>query len=275
VDKENVRTADQMADVISHIGMLGPLVETSEIEPYVGWMNFIGTRYHFGDAYGAILDSERKLKASGQPALYRVLEQSAIVSGNLFDDDAKVLWPSRVPLSRLREIYNDPMQGPGMLSSQYLQNPKPDGTGLIENENQLVWIPRKVMMELEPRWRMGCTIDLAGMEPNRAGGDNDYSVLTVYGHGRDGSLYINRVYRGRFNPFQVIDYMFNIYKEFPRLRWFKIEKDANARVLLPFLRREMSIRGHSLPILEIQRDNQTSKQQTYQGVTAVVPCWLD
>jgi predicted phage terminase large subunit-like protein len=528
VDKENVRTADQMANVISHIGMLGPLVETSEIEPYVGWMDFTGTRYHFGDAYGMILESERKRKAEGQPPLYKVLEQSAIRKGNLFDEDAEVIWPARVPLSRLREIYNDPMQGPGVLActpagspvimadwsekpieqiapgdevvgfvrdgngkffrqkavrsrvkavhrtrgivqkmtmttgdvayctpdhrwftgryatskepqrksyvparvgtemvlvsrplrkltleqqrwmdwlggildgegschgnnsifisqsesanpevsraipqclkllgyewtqfnrpagqcgnrnhraatqwmlrggrdmardilnhalmakrqriidslyrrsrglslrnggkhivssievigeqevyaletetgnyivwgyassnSQYLQNPKPDGTGLVESESQIVFIPRKVMDELRPRWRVGCTIDLAGMEPNRAGGDNDFSVLTPYGHGADGSLYIDRIFRGRFTPFQVIDYMFRIYRDYPKLRWFKIEKDANARVLLPFLKREMSIRGIHLPILEIQRDNQTSKQQRIKGL---------
>jgi predicted phage terminase large subunit-like protein len=266
VDKENVRTADQMANVISHIGMLGPLVETSEIEPYVGWMDFTGTRYHFGDAYGMILESERKRKAEGLPPLYKVLEQSAIRKGNLFDEDAEVIWPARVPISRLREIYNDPMQGPGVLASQYLQNPKPDGTGLVESESQIVFIPRKVMDELRPRWRVGCTVDLAGMEPNRAGGDNDFSVLTPYGHGADGSLYIDRIFRGRFTPFQVIDYMFRIYKDYPKLRWFKIEKDANARVLLPFLKREMSIRGIHLPILEIQRDNQTSKQQRIKGL---------
>lgn len=268
VDKENVRTPEQMANVLNHIGMLGPLVETSEISPYVGWMDFIGTRYHYGDLYGAILGSEEKLKASGQKPLYRVLEQSAITKGTLFSDDAEALWPERVPISRLREIYNDPTQGPGILASQYLQDPKPDGTGLVESESQIVFIPRKVLDEMRPRWRVGCTVDLAGMEPNRIGGDNDFSVLTPYGFGRDGSLYIDRILRGRFTVFQVIEYMFKLYSDYPRLTWFKVEKDAHARVLLPFLRREMSIRGIHLPIKEIVRDNQTSKVQRIKGLQA-------
>lgn len=268
VDKENVRTPEQMANVINHIGMLGPLVETSEIAPFVGWMDFIGTRYHFGDAYGAILESEQKNRASGQPPLYRVLEQSAIVKGSLFSDDAEALWPERVPISRLREIYNDPMQGPGILSSQYLQNPKPDGTGLVESESQIVFIPRKVMDEMRPRWRVGCTVDLAGMEPNRPGGDNDWSVLTVYGFGRDGSFYIDKILRGRFSPFQIIEYMFQIYRDYPKISWFKVEKEAHARVLLPFLRKEMSTKQIWLPVKDIQRDNQTSKVQRIKGLQA-------
>jgi predicted phage terminase large subunit-like protein len=266
VDKENVRTPDQMATVKSHVGMMGPLLETSEVAPHTGWVVMTGTRYHFGDLYGDIIGSERKLKETGQPTVWSVVNQSALVSGGLFDDDAQVLWPERVPLSRLREIYNDPTQGPGVLASQYLQDPRPDGTGLIENENQLVWIPRKIMNELEARLSIGCTVDLAGMEPNRAGGDNDYSVLTVYGFGRDGSLYILKTFRGRFNVFQVIEYFFQIYKEFPRLRWFKVEKEANARVLLPFLKREMARRNVWLPILEIKRDNRTSKEQRIKGL---------
>jgi len=46
----------------------------------------------------------------------------------------------------------------------------------------------------------------------------------------------------------------------------KVEKEAHARVLLPFLKREMAKRGKWLPIVEIRRDNRTSKQQRIKGL---------
>jgi hypothetical protein len=46
----------------------------------------------------------------------------------------------------------------------------------------------------------------------------------------------------------------------------KVEKEAHARVLLPFLKREMAKRGKYLPVVEIKRDNRTSKQQRIKGL---------
>jgi hypothetical protein len=137
VDKENVRTVDQIAVVESHLQMTGPLIERYNIpagraEAITGWTDFIGTRYHFSDAYGKIIESEeaRKQKQGDdyEPA-YNVLVMSALKEGaSIFDPKARSLWPRRFPVSELRRIYEDPPKG-ALFNSQYPLNLIPDGTG--------------------------------------------------------------------------------------------------------------------------------------------------
>ncbi len=49
---------------------------------------------------------------------------------------------------------------------------------------------------------------------------------------------------------------------------FKIEKDAHARILLPFLKREMSKRGTWPLMVPIKRDTRISKKQRIMGLQA-------
>jgi hypothetical protein len=64
----------------------------------------------------------------------------------------------------LRKI---PEQGPHVLASQYLMNPVPPGTGLIDSEDEINWTPRKVLNELYARLSLYVAVDLAGMDENR------------------------------------------------------------------------------------------------------------
>jgi predicted phage terminase large subunit-like protein len=285
VDKENVRTPEQIQTVKSHLGMLWPLLETapnSDQRPVGyqrGWWYLVGTTYDFSDAYATVLDEEAKKDVK----TYHVYKQSAILDGELNKEDCKadcdlpkphpiykhckVLWPSRLPPEGLLAIAEDPLQGWGVLSSQYLMNPIPDKAGLVENQDQIVWIPPKIIKELYAYLNLHVTVDLAGMEPStNKMADNDYTVVNLHGFGHDGTLFILSVLRGRYTPFEVIDLLFKMVQIHPRLVDIKIEKEAHARVLLPFLKREMAKRSKWLPIVEIRRDNRTSKQQRIKGL---------
>lgn len=289
VDKENVRTPEQIQNVKQHLGMLWPLLETapnSDTKPsgyQRGWWYLVGTTYDFSDAYGAVLEDEDGRKEKGEPPSYQVYKQSAVLEGELSREDCKedcglskphpvykhckTLWPSRLPAESLLQIADDPLQGWSVLSSQYLMNPIPDKAGLVEDQSEIVWVPQKAIKELYAYLSLHVTVDLAGMEPatNKLS-DNDFTVLNLHGFGHDGTLFILSVLRGRYSPLEVINLLFNLVAIHPRIMDIKVEKDAHARVLLPFLKREEIKRNRFLPLVPIQRDNRTSKQQRIKGL---------
>jgi predicted phage terminase large subunit-like protein len=164
----------------------------------------------------------------------------------------------------LKAIEEDVARGPAILYPQYLMNPIVGKQGLA-SESDLVWIPSAEMAEqIYPRLSLHLTVDLAGMEPagrsrdNRP--DNDYTAMTLHGF-TGGVLYVPMIWHGRFTPQEVIELLFQIAHDHPRLQSIKIEKEAHSRVLLPFLKREMAKRSKWLPFTELRRDNRTSKQQ--------------
>jgi predicted phage terminase large subunit-like protein len=146
---------------------------------------------------------------------------------------------------------------------QYKNKPIPPEGGLCDASN-IVFLSRRIISDLQPMLRLHCTIDLHGMEP--ASNDNDFTVLNVHGFDRDGRLYVVDIRRGRFTPDQVIWHVFDIHARFPRIVDYKIEKDAHARVLLPFLQREASKRQRFPTMVPIKRDTHTSKQQRIKGL---------
>lgn len=285
VDKENVRTPEQIQTVKQHLGMLWPLLETAPnsdtraIGYQRGWWYLVGTTYDFSDAYATVLDEEAKKEVK----TYFVYKQSAIIEGELNKElckadcefkephpiykHCKVLWPSRLPPEGLIAIAEDPLQGWGVLSSQYLMNPIPDKAGLVESQDQIVWVPPKVIRELYAYLSLHVTVDLAGMEPSTNKlADNDYTVINLHGFGHDGTLYVLSVMRGRYTPDEVIEMLFKLYQIHPRLVDIKIEKDAHWRVLKPFMKRDQVRKQKFLPIVDIHRDNRTAKQQRIKGL---------
>jgi predicted phage terminase large subunit-like protein len=243
VDKENVKTPGQIADVIGHFGYLNPLLERSEIAPFHGWTDVEGTRYDFGDLYGRLL-------AGGT---YRTVVRPRT--------DEDTVWPARFPVSELKRIEKE--VGPYIYSCQYRNRPIPPEGGLCDPRD-IVFVPRQVISSLLPTLRLHCTIDLHGLEPSK--NDNDFTALTVHGFDRDGRMYIVDVRHGRFTPTDVIWHIFNIHGRYPHLVDFKIEKEAHARVLLPFLQREASKRQRFPCMVPIKRDTHVSKQQRIRGL---------
>lgn len=267
VDKENIRTPEQIQNVKNHYGFLDPLLQRVNKAPHRGWTDVIGTRYDYSDLYGALLDADQKKKEEGR-ADWGVLVQSAILEGDLSEPETcKTLWPKRFDAYELIRIAEDPTRGWPHLYSQYLMDPRPDSSGLVDNEDQIVWVPQKDIKGIYAYLSLHVTVDLAGMEPSTNKlADNDYTVINVHGFGHDGTLFILNILRGRYTPFEVIDLLFKTSAIHPRLMDIKVEKEAHARVLLPFLKREMAKRGKWLPIVEIRRDNRTSKQQRIKGL---------
>lgn len=284
VNEQNVKTPGGIAEVISHFGHFKPIVERynavdaciecaterrhppdtelSDLPPLApcsscgsemkrmpassGWTDVEGTRYDFGDLYGILLESPEW----GKNASVR----SAI------KEDHSALWPERMPLTELDKIRAE--VGDWIFSAQYLNKCIPQGEGLCDPKD-VAFIPLEVIHSLLPTLRVRATVDVAGMDASKSGDD---TAITVGGFDRDGRPYILEIHAQRFAPEEVIFLIFDIYKRYPNLIDFKIERNVYSQVLLPFLQREMSKRNVYPTITPIQRDSNISKKARIRGL---------
>ena len=264
VDDTNSRTPGEVDRIKHNLAMLDPLTErgkTSDGKPAIGWLKMTGTIYSFSDQHYQIWQSEM---ARPKPERkWKCLVRSAAPNY----PKGPVMWPDRWPLDALKAIEDDPAKGPGVLYPQYLMQPKSDKQGLVTDRDQIRWMPKAAFDEYYAHIQPYVTVDLNGMEPQKEGTDTDFACVNAHGFGPDGNLYVfDCMYSRDVNPDDVIEYMFWLYQKHPRIAMFKMEKEAHARVLLPFLKKEMAARGVHLPIQEIQRDSRISKQQRIRGL---------
>lgn len=250
VDKENVKTPSQIADVVSHFRYLNPLLERGPIAPHHGWTDVEGTRYDFADLYGQIMDDEDKAKPEDK--IWQVSLRAAV------KEDGNPLWPERFPHSELQQIERD--MGPYIYAGQYLQKPIPVGSGLATKE-EITFVPERILGGIPMVLHM--TVDLAGMDPQSNG---DYTAICTAGFDRDGRMNVLDQRCSRYDPFEVIEILFLLNEKFKGVLDIKIEKDAHMRVLGPFLQREQMKRKFLPPIVPIKRDNRTSKKQRIKGL---------
>lgn len=293
VDETNVITVDRIESVKRAFAALEPLVDKRDSADggQRGWWDLTGTFYHFSDLNYETYETEhKKLSANERNELQllrgeerkqkeneliqkeRKLEPQAWLCNvqsaapNWPDPAGPYLWPERYGYKILKAIEDDPRAGPSHLAAQYLMNPVPFGTGLVDDEKEIVWTPRKVLNDLYARLSLYVAVDLAGMDETAKNfNKNDFTAITLGGFGTDGHLYILESIHGRPTVFEVIDNLFTLYKRHPRISGIKVEKEAHARVLLPFLKTEYAKRGW-LPIVAIPRDNTASKTQKLKGL---------
>ncbi len=249
VDKENVKTLNAIKEVNNHFDYTEHLLEKSEVAPHHGWKDVEGTRYAISDLYGNI----KRKEAKAQHKNWLVVEDSADPRDRA---DGKPLWPKRFPESELKRIEEE---NPQQYSAQYRQRPVAESSALA-TEKEILFFPEAALAKINLRKHV--TVDLHGMED---GATNDYTVINLSGFGRDGRCYVLELRRGRFTPFEIINHLFDIQKQHRPLD-VKIEKDAHARVLLPFLEREQIRRGAFMTIVPLKRDNKTSKPQRIRGL---------
>jgi len=253
VDKENVKTAAGIRDVINHFGYTNPLLAREKGEQ--GWRDVEGTRYDFSDLFGTILDAESELPPKDRT--WRIVERAAEVN----PVTKKVLWPHRYTWGALQKIRNDPTVGLYIYEAQYNQRCVPESGGLATKE-QIRFIPRKRIQELMPQYRIHTTVDLAGMDEKSTG---DYCVLTTCGFLPSGYIHCIDIKHGHFTPFQVINYFFEINQKFRPID-FKMEKNHHAQVIEPFLKQEMSKRGIFMNVINVPRSNTESKKNRIKGL---------
>lgn len=265
VEKINSGSQNGIDEVIRHFGSMWDMLEKYNSRedgvPLHGWQYTTGTPWDFSDLYQVRRNYQEEIKAKGLAETVNMVIRSAAPNW----PDGPFLWPERMGKEALRAIEADPSRGPAQLAAQYLMNPIVAGQGLISDVSQIIWTPHAIMEQLLPRMTLYAALDLAGMDQGAKGSDNDYTCLTVGGFA-NARLYVPFMLHGRPPVEEVIEWIFRVFQRFPQIVKFKIEKEAHARVLLPFLKREMSQRNIWIPIEATPRNNQQSKEQKIRAL---------
>ena len=262
VDEQNVKTPTGINEVISHFGHMEPLLERyNERDGFKasrGWNDVEGTRYDFGDLYGELLKASdyEDYRDKTRPIDWHVILRAAQ------DEKGKSLWPERFPPEELERIRRQPAVGDWIFSAQYLNKCIPQGDGLCD-PNDVVFVPGHIIAQIMPRLRLIATIDLSGMQ---AAERSDFTCISVGGFDTDGRLYVVEIHCSRYSPEEVIDIVFSIHTRFKNLVCFRVEKEARATVLMPFLERESSKRSIYPRVLVLPRDSRISKQNRIRGL---------
>jgi predicted phage terminase large subunit-like protein len=147
-----------------------------------GKTRYIGTRYHFNDAYGEIMRREVV-----KPRIFAVYAP---------DGTPRLLSKERIEEKR-REL------GPYVFSSQMLQNPCADEAQNFKEEWLQIW-----SVETTKNLRVYIVVDPASKKKK----NSDYTAMFVVGLGLDKNYYILDMIRDRLNLTERMQTLFGLHR---------------------------------------------------------------
>lgn len=235
------------------------------------WIDVEGTRYHFDDLYGKILEMEaekpeelREWKLFVRGATKRdwgnkpenFTSTEFLMKSEILDKDgyAESRWPRRFPNKYLQMMKLDDPLG---YATQQQQDPRPGGIAVFPVNHQFPkWISPKDFVQNVRISHYDISIDTAETTGKRS----DYTSIAVGAWSSSGKCYIVEIAHGRFGPAETVDKIVALVKKYShRLGKVKIEQTGFVRGMMPALRRVMDLSGLYIPIEEIKRDNQEAK----------------
>lgn len=152
------------------------------------------------------------------------------------EDFSKILWPSRFPKDRLKDIrqgYLD--QGmPDLYSQEYLNYPIDESTSYFKRDD---FLPLN-LEDLESKVQYYSAVDFAISKAERA----DYTVIATVGVTSTGDLLVTDIRRGRWDSSEIIEEMISVHRRY-RPELFVVESGAIEKALGPFLRKQMQERN--------------------------------
>lgn len=235
------------------------------------WIDVEGTRYHFDDLYGRIIDMEAQKPAElqewklfirgatkrdwgGKPERFDSMD--FLMKPEKIDKNgyAESRWPERFSNRLLHTMKLDDPLG---YATQQQQDPRPGGIALFPVDHQFPkWISPKDFVNHIRVSHYEISVDTAETTGKRS----DYTSMVVGAWSNSGKCYIVEIVHGRFLPSELIDKLVALAKKYQsRLRAVKIEETGFVRGLMPALRRVMDTTGLIIPIDTIKRDNQEAK----------------
>lgn len=263
VEKINSSSQAGIDATIQHFGALGDLLEkyVTPAGPRPGWTDVIGTPWDFSDLYQVVRTDHEDRVRKGEKPVWDVVIRSAAPNW----PEGPFLWPEKMGYAELKKIEDDPTKGTGQLSAQYLMNPIAVGQGLIDNVKNIRWMPELEMQRVIPGLTLAARMDLAGMDSNAKGLDNDYTVISAGGF-REGTLYVPFIRHGRPATEEAVEWIFELFQQFPQTVQLQVEKASGASSVESWLIREMSARNKWLPVTFVGRSNQQSKVNRIKGL---------
>jgi len=241
VTPNNIGTIDQINKVINYYKDFNNLLDKTR----PGKVIVIGTRWNFNDLYQHIIDNE--------------YENFNIFIRQAYNPDGTLFFAKRLPqeeLDRLRVSL-----GGYLFSCNYLNNPVDKEYAVFKQE----WIkyypfdaPCPHLLDMN----IYTTIDPAISERV----EGDFSGIITVGVDSDNNKFVLEVKRLKVNPFELINEIFEVYKNFKPIA-VGIETAVFQKTLKYWMMQEMGKRNIYLPIIELKPD---SKSKRYR-ISALQP----
>lgn len=239
----NVTTREQIEKVITWYKLVLSLLDPGKK------VIVIGTRWHYNDLFGWIIDKEREREENNRPRRFHILKKSAY-RGKLDENtpDRRLLWPERLSRQFLLDTKLD--QGPYIFSCQYKNEPVDDESAQFKRS----WIRFYKPEDVDPSWPVFTTLD-----PMRDEEGSDYACLITAAMAPDWRSYILEVRRGKWDEYETIDQMFRCHKKW-NSKVIGVETVAWQKTYYRFVKAEMLRLGVRLPLKELTTDTRTTKR---------------
>ncbi len=225
VNKETVTTKEQMEKTKNWYKTTFSLLEPG------GYIDIIGTRWHYNDLYGDI---------ELNPESYLIYKRKAIENG-------KPIYPNKYTLEDLKDIRRE--QGSYIYSCQYDNEPVDDERAKFKREWFQKW------KTLPHRLNYYLTTDLAGDSEG-----SDYNVLMITGVDQERNRYTIEFVREHLTPGEFIKEFFRLHRKYQPKK-STIETVAYQKSLLFFLKEEMRKQNYFIGITEMKRSRQSKEDR--------------
>ena len=150
-----------------------------------GFKRAVGTRYHFNDAYRAMIDR----------GTFKAREYPGKTGGT--EDGESVLWSEEMHRQKRRDM------GPHTYSSQILLNPKADSLQGFKRE----WI--QTYTQMHGKTNNYLLVDPASSKKR----GSDYTAMIVVGLATDGNYYVLDMIRDRLSLTERVDRLFELHRK--------------------------------------------------------------
>lgn len=243
VNDKNVTTKDQIDKVEGFIRAVYSL-----LEPGIGRNVLIGTRWHFDDPYGRIIDS----KGSRGYLVYirRILEED--------ETGKKVsIFPKRFSPGEIKKIKKQ--QAHYLFSCQYLNDPLPEEDQIFKRD----WIKYYDILPhdiLERLWIV------TSIDPAVSGSRfSDMSAIVTVGVDHNDDIYVLEILNSRMDTSVLIESIFEVDKRWSPVK-IGIETFAFQKTIKNVVEWEMRRKKIYIPLVQLETDTTKSKEARIRGL---------
>jgi len=213
-----------------------------------GRVRIVGTRWHYYDLYGWLL--ERLQKESEEDFDFKIFRSAALIHGI-------PIFPERFNYEYLNKLRAS--QGQYIFSCQYMNDPQPDDDKIFDY--RLIGIVKAPKVPAGTELFKFTTCDPSISQAKRS----DPTVITTIAVNCDGEMFITRIRRGWWGPDEIIDNLLQIIKLDSPIRC-GIETTAFQRVLKYYLDKEKKRRKIFFNIEEIKRSTAIHKEERIKSI---------
>lgn len=217
---------------------------------------YVGTRWHFDDLYGYIIENLT-------PPFQTFIR-------DIFKSDGSVVYPEKFTLEKVKaielEMSKDPKQGRAMFEAQFRNRCIDEATAPFKRK----FLTQYEAKDLPTSLGVSITVDPAISERESA----DFAAITVRGVDKENHWYVLETWQRRgVSPTELIDRIFIVYTRW-RDRGYNIggvgiEYVAYQKALQYLMRDEMYKRDIFMPLVDLG-NSRTSKEYR---IKALVPRW--